>query len=259
MPSPFPGMDPYLEGNWWTTFHAFLAPQLAAQLNPLLRPKYIAAPERQYVSGSREDIFISPAGMIPDVGVRRTRNRSTPKDSTATGIAPALKLRSHARTRVPHYRIEIRDALKRQLVTAIELLSPTHKRSGRKAYLRKRNRFLRSSAHLLEIDLQHQGRRIPLLDPYPQGAYFVLLNRARKRLWTEVWAIAIHDHLPTVPVPLLKGDADVALDLQAAFSRVYEEGNFDLALDYQKPPDVDLSDEEAHWLDEHLRTAGMRK
>src|ERR1700722_18733110 len=71
MPSPFPGMDPYLEGNWWTSFHAFFAPQIASQLNHLLRPKYIAAPERQYTSGSPEDILISPSGMIPDVTVRK--------------------------------------------------------------------------------------------------------------------------------------------------------------------------------------------
>lgn len=43
MPSPFPGMDPYLEGpNLWEGFHANLATEIQSQLNPYLRPKYVA-------------------------------------------------------------------------------------------------------------------------------------------------------------------------------------------------------------------------
>jgi len=40
--SPFPGMDPYLEGEMWQEFHDRLANQISAQLMPLLRPKYVA-------------------------------------------------------------------------------------------------------------------------------------------------------------------------------------------------------------------------
>jgi hypothetical protein len=46
--------------------------------------------------------------------------------------------------------------------------------------------------------------------------------------------------------------------LQAAFEKVYEEGVFDLALDYQQPPDVELSPEEVAWVDKTLREAGLR-
>ena len=41
MPSPFPGMDPYLEGTEWQSFHADLCSQMGRQLAPLLQPKYI--------------------------------------------------------------------------------------------------------------------------------------------------------------------------------------------------------------------------
>ncbi len=168
-------------------------------------------------------------------------------------MAGSVKLRSYRGTKVPHFRIAIRDVDERQLVTAIELLLPTNKGSGRRQYLAKRRRFLHSSAHLLEIDLHHQGRRIPLDDPYPPAAYYVLLNRARKRSWTEVWPIQIDEPLPPVPVPLLKGDADVPLDLQKAFADVYDAGGFDLVVDYHEPPDVELSADEATWLDRLLR------
>src|SRR2546422_1379249 len=42
MPSPFPGMDPYLEAKHWPNFHAWLATEIAGQINPALRPKYAA-------------------------------------------------------------------------------------------------------------------------------------------------------------------------------------------------------------------------
>jgi hypothetical protein len=35
MPSPFPGMDPYLEGSEWTSVHAELSSEIARQLYSL--------------------------------------------------------------------------------------------------------------------------------------------------------------------------------------------------------------------------------
>ena len=203
--------------------------------------------------------MISAGSMRPDVAVWRSKGRAVQGGGAAVAVAPSVRLRTHRATKVPHFRIAIRDVDEERLVTAIELLSPTNKGSGRQEYLRKRRRFLHSAAHLLEIDLHHQGRRIPLNDPYPPAAYYVLLNRARKRGWTEVWPIPLDQSLPTVPVPLLKGDADVPLDLQKAFSDVYDAGGFDLVVDYCQPPDVELSAEEAAWLDDYLRAKGLRK
>ncbi len=197
---------------------------VAHQLVPRLRPKYIALPERKYVFGSPEDVMISDG--IPDV---------------------------------PNFRIEIRNTNDRKVVTTIQLLSPINKEGGREEYLGQRRQFLTSSANLLEIDLHHQGHRLPMGGPYPPGNYFVLLSRAQKRPWTEVWPIAIDQALPTVPVPLLKGDPDVPLNLQEAFARVYDEGGFDLAVDYRRPPDVELHAGESAWVNQHLRSAGFRK
>ena len=42
MGSPFPGLDPYLEGEFWQEFHETLASAIRAQLMPLLSPKYVA-------------------------------------------------------------------------------------------------------------------------------------------------------------------------------------------------------------------------
>src|SRR5207253_253301 len=106
---------------------------------------------------------------------------------------------------VPHFRIAIRDVRKRKLVTMIEFLSPVNKRGdGRRQYLRKRNRILRSKTHLLEIDLLRKGKRMPMEEEYPSGDYFVMVSRAYKRPKAEVWPSSLQQALPTVPVPLLK-------------------------------------------------------
>ncbi|MEW5985766.1 MAG: DUF4058 family protein [Chloroflexota bacterium] len=40
MPSPFPGMDSYLEGYLWADVHQALAGQFRKQLAPAVAPKY---------------------------------------------------------------------------------------------------------------------------------------------------------------------------------------------------------------------------
>ena len=56
--------------------------------------------------------------------------------------------------------MKILELTTRKLVAVIEFLSPTNKRGlERKKYLRKRERILLSSVHLLEIDLLRKGKR----------------------------------------------------------------------------------------------------
>jgi hypothetical protein len=157
---------------------------------------------------------------------------------------------------VPHVTIEIRDTANRELVTAIEVLSPTNKRGdGYDEYLAKRRRILLSTAHLLEIDLLRQGKRVPMKEPLPPAPYFVFLSRAEKRPITDVWPIALSDPLPTVPIPLLPDDGDTFLELQAAFTAMYDLLGYNLAVNYTQPPEVLLAGEAALWLEERLREA----
>ena len=68
MPSPFPGMDPYFEANEiWKGFHHFLADEIAAQLNPLVGPRYFADVEIRTIS---EDVLIATTQTVyPDADV----------------------------------------------------------------------------------------------------------------------------------------------------------------------------------------------
>jgi hypothetical protein len=87
----------------------------------------------------------------------------------------------------------------------------------------------------------------------------VFLNRAEKRKDVEVWPIALESRLPEVAVPLLPGDPDARLDLQAALPTVYDILGYDEMIDYGKPPQGTFSDAELKWVDEQLRRGGRRK
>jgi hypothetical protein len=253
MPSPFPGMDPYLEGDDWTSFHTHFATEIARQLTPKLRPKYVALPEKRF--DVVDDTALSIATIYPDVGVAEMTNSPPETMGQVAATAPHV-LQTVMEERAPHTWVEIRDAASRRLVTTIEILSPWNKRgAGREEYLDKRRSLLRSSSHLVEIDLLRRGRRLPMKDPLPPGSYYVFVSRAQQRPMIQVWPIALDHPLPTFPVPLLPGDADVALDLQSSFQNVYDLCGFDLVLDYSKAPPVSFPDAQAVWVAECLRKA----
>ncbi|MFQ5859343.1 MAG: DUF4058 family protein [Anaerolineae bacterium] len=255
MPSPFPGMDPYLEGSLWTSVHFSLSAEIARQLASKLRPRYLVLPAERFVMEIPESVAVTTADIYPDVSVSDADAKPLSSGSGGAAVAPApLRLATVIPSPVPHVTIEIRDTASRILVTAIEVLSPTNKRgNGREEYLAKRQRILLSTAHLMEIDLLRTGERVPMQQPLPDAPYFVFLSRAESRPLTEVWPIALNEPLPVVPVPLLAGDPDVPLDLQLAFTTVYDELGYDLAVDYTRRPEVALEGEAATWVEERLR------
>lgn len=258
MPSPFPGMDPYVEGHLWTTFHFAFGAEIVRQLAPRLRPRYLVLPVERFVLEETTDVLITNASLYPDVGVVAPQ----PVDSSIAVplmMEAPLQLATVIPQAVPHVSIEIRDVAQRQLVTAIEILSPTNKRGeGRLEYLAKRRRLLLSAAHLLEFDLLRQGQRVPMQEPLPDAPYFVLLSRADHRPFLDVWPVALDQPLPTVPIPLLPGDADQPLDVQATFTATYDLLGYDLLLNYRDPPEVPLEVAASEWAVARLAAAGLR-
>ena len=266
MAAPFPGMDPYIEqAALWLDFHNNLAVEVQGQLNALIQPKYFAG-LGSYVTYDVIDVELSlPLGhraVRPDVDVWRTGMPGGPPGPGVAVITPAP-----AEAVVPLdaplelLSVEVRATAGRELVTAVEILSPVNKRPGHPArgdYLGKRADLLRSPAHLLEIDLLRGGERPPLLTPVPQAPYYVILSRAPTRPAVEVWPIQIADPLPVLPVPLRPPDADVPLDLGAAVAAVYARGGFATRIDYTQAPPAPLVSEEVVWMDARLRAQGRR-
>src|SRR3712207_3921088 len=119
MPSPFPGMDPYLEGPLWTTVLTQLTAEIARQLAPKLRPRYLALSTERFVIEMPEGVAVTTSDLYPDVSVFETG--PLPFRGQEAGIATApLRLATVMPSRVPHVTVEVRDVENRHLVTAIE-------------------------------------------------------------------------------------------------------------------------------------------
>ena len=258
MPSPFPGMDPYLEGEMWQEFHETLAGAIRAQLLPQLAPKYVALLAKRYVIDRPAlGVFDLPAShnIYPDVHIAETPGRRIAETRPGAAVVdePAVEVASFMD--VPQLSIEIRDVAQRRLVTIIEILSPANKYGeGKFEYNQRRVELLRTETHVLEIDLLRQGARIPLQGDIPPAHYYVYLSRSQRRPFTQVWATGLPERLPTVPVPLLPPDPDVTLDIQAAIRACFDLVGYERLLDYSaSPPPPDLDSTLGAWVADLLR------
>ena len=250
MPSPFPGMDPYLEGYMWPDVHHELATMFKRLLVPLVRPNYAVRIE---VSIYNDRVPAHELGiMYPDVEILHPQpqsNRLIRETAGAIAIAPApLSIPLTIMTQVRQASVQIRDVASNRLVTSIEILSPSNKREpGMTAYLLKRDELRLAEVHLLEIDLLRRGKRTWPQESIPATAYLATLIRAR-HIQAEVWPIGLREHLPILPVPLRQPDADVPLDFKRALDTIYDESDYPLTLDYgQPPPEPPLSEEDTAW------------
>ena len=259
MPSPFPGMDPYLEGYLWVDVHNALASKIRQQLVPKLRPRYTARLEIYLVEDT------APEGEIgilyPDVEVLRALSTTASGSAAvetpaavsegAVLVTPApltLPLLLPVEVRIAS--VEIRDTANHTLVACIEILSPVNKREpGLTPYRQKRQRLYNANVHLIEIDLLRRGTR-PFNHPrLPDTAYLVTVTRAQVGT-VDVWPLRLQEPLPTVPVPLRSPDADVPLHLEESLTDIYEEAAYDLSIDYrQLPPPPTLSPADHQWLE----------
>ncbi|MBF8284739.1 MAG: hypothetical protein HW378_3654 [Anaerolineales bacterium] len=257
--SPFPGMDPYLEGDLWQEFHDRLANQISEQLLPQLQPKYVALLNKRYViNPSLFGIAALPPErtIYPDVHVARPPQLKETTEVVYGVTPPTLEVVNPLPEEMPLLNIEIRDVAERRLVTVIEILSPVNKRgSGLRDDVEKRTALLQTQTHLLEIDLLRQGARIPFIGELPPAPYYIFLSRFPHRPRTSVWTIRLHDRLPVVPVPLLPPDPDVPLDLQAAVNACFDLVGYERLLDYaQPPPPPELSAEDLVWVRSRIET-----
>lgn len=258
MPSPFPGIDPFIEEQKWVDFHHELIAVMRESLVPRVRPRYeVSVEERVYVEHA-------PNGHLelirPDVTVLEREGQEASSESTvatAVAVAPVvLTLPMPERMREAFLAIRKRET--REVVTIVEVLSPGNKRpgsDGRREYLSKREAILQSAAHLVELDLLRQGERLPTIEPLPPADYYAFICRGQRRPRAEVYPWTLRYPLPPIPVPLAGDDPDVALDLQSIFNTVYDRAGYDYSLDYRRPIEPPLSDADTAWAQQVLAAA----
>jgi hypothetical protein len=240
MPSPFPGMDPFLEHPaFFPDLHEAMHVYIREALQALLPAPYFAVikerlwveasaryvePDTDVIHGSLIGAEAETGGLAIATGVIETRTRPLVFELTDDQRSEAY--------------VEIRTRLAEgdeRVVTAIEVLSLSNKtpgEKGRQLYLEKQNEILRSSIHLVEIDLLRGGEHTtPMaLERLQRKAgafdYHVSVHRFDEpgRFFLYPWKLEVP--LPEVAVPLLPGDGEVPLDLQAVFTRCYDTGPY---------------------------------
>jgi hypothetical protein len=258
MPSPFPGMDPFIENQEWTDFHTRFITVIGEVLTPRLRQRYIVRIERrvyvEHLSGGVESI-------IPDVTVLKSQVDHRPsREVTPSAVSTAAPAPVECTLPMPEEKREafivIRGRRSREVAAVIELLSPTNKLRGAdgfREYMKKRESVLQSSAHLVELDLLRGGRRLPTIDPLPDGDYYAFVCRRERRPKAQVHAWTIRDRLPAIPVPLSENDPDVELDLQEVFTVTYDRAAYEDSIDYAEKLSPPLAGDDSRWIQEILR------
>jgi hypothetical protein len=224
MPSPFPGMDPYLEdAKRWPAFHH----QLAASLYQILLPSLV------------------------------DRYRARVNSRTYTTELP-LFTSIIKEDRTEEF-IELRDRSDGHLVTLIDIVSPANRTTslGRDSYMATRTVAEQQRAAIVEIDLVTQGQ--PMLDyprdNLPEHDYTITVTRPSSPGKFEIYTSTIAKRLPKFRLPLAMDDKDTALELQDVFRRAYDLAGFSSIVDYKSamPPDVRFPAATRSWIDSHLQ------
>ncbi|MFZ1752223.1 MAG: DUF4058 family protein [Caldilineaceae bacterium] len=250
MPSPFPGMDPYLEHpSLWPDVHNRLITAIADEISPQVAPNYYVGLERRaYLFKPDDIVFVGR----PDVSIVDPPRQ--PAQPVMAGFAVAepsaiYEVDLPMAEEVSESFLEIREVKTGRLITLMELLSPVNKISdeGREQYIRKRADVLRTWTNLVEIDLLRAGKPMPMVGPDVESDYRILISPGWRRPHARLHAFSLHQPIPEISIPLQEGEDEPTLALNDVQHSLYKRARFDLRLDYHKPPVPPLSDADTAW------------
>jgi hypothetical protein len=209
MPSPFPGMDPFIEDQEWDDFQPTLNAVMAECLAPALEPRYVARIQRR------------------DYNERLPGPQERRETYLVIREVPSMEIVTVIETLSPTNKRASSD--------------------GREQYLAKRQEILQSRTNLVELDLLRGGKRLPVVG-MPPGDYFAIVSRGHRRPRTDVYPWTLRQPLPSIPIPLKKDEPEVPLDLQHVFTTVYDRARYQLSLNYAANPSVPPSEVEMAWM-----------
>ncbi len=248
MPTPFPGMDPYLEHpDLWRDVHHRLIAALADDLAPRLRPHYRVKVEvRVYAAMPDKLDFIG----VPDAGIIQVNE-------------PAVAYRTPTRPRsvellvpdvIEEGYLEIQEVVSGEVITVIEILSPANKRpgEGRRFYETKRGLVLASATHLVEIDLLRAHQPMPASGNGSSTHYRILVSRSPHRPKADLYAFDVQEPIPAVPLPLQPGEEEPTVELNRILHDLYDRAGYDLSIDYRREPTPPFDGENATWVEKLL-------
>ena len=250
MRPPFPGMDPWLESpGIWPGFHNWLIAAIADELSPKLAPRYFVALESRttVLTGRDLDLFYRP-----DVAIQATQSRARDREGNLAVLelpeVQTFTVSVADDEEVEERFIRILELPSRKLVTVIEVLSPTNKKTAetRAEYITKRQALIRSRVNFVEIDLLRGGQPMPLEHSPPGFDYRILVCRA-PGLMGLLFPFVFRSPIPPISIPLLAGDPEPMLDLNSVVHALIERARYHLIVDYFQPPDPPLRPADEAW------------
>ena len=266
--NPFPGMNPYLESEGiWPDFHNELISQLRSALTAHL-------PDRYHISLQQRTEVVPPLGPAPDLALiipdalvtdepAPSLLEATPEATgTATAVAAppeegaAVRVRMPREVRVTWLRVEAMP--ERDVVTIVEVLSPTNKApgTGRLQYLREREAISASYVNLVEIDLLRRGQPMPLETLPPASDYRILICRGLEHPNALLYPFTVQQAIPKFTLPLLPEDEELEVDLGAIVNGMHHTVRYgQVARYHEPPPEPAFEGEMATWVKE--RVAGF--
>jgi len=261
MPSPFPGMDPFLESQpRGEIFHGWFIHKLAE----LALPK--AALLGCWIDVERDVYGVDPSGELVLIGeaddVFSISSAETRWSGNGAGVVTLAAPRSvrevvvdpeESRQHRQHFLVVRENQKWPRVLAVVELLSPANK-IGKYArtYGAKRAKMLASLSHFMEIDLLRNGHN-PSRDHFsdmPSTPYFVFVARKTTAGRNEEgYPIRIQDRLPTIGLPLWGNRPDLPLDLAQAFQAAYDLTTGGRPIDYKTEPipEPPLAADDAAW------------
>jgi hypothetical protein len=258
MPSPFPGMDPYLEHpSTWPNVHHRLITAIADDLAPQLLPKYqVLVEERIYQVETQDAILVG----APDVLVQQLRAKT---EASAVAVAPPSTAPLSVTLTIPETvrqgYLEVREIVTGQVITVIEVLSPVNKRAGkgRLDYENKRAMILSSSSNFVEIDLLRQGQPMPIQTDLVRSHYRILVSPQEQRPQADLYCFNLPDPIHSFVLPLRSGDHLPTINLRSLLDGIYDRSGYGLVIDYAQPTVPPLAASDAAWANQWIKAKNV--
>lgn len=217
---PFPGqIDPWAEAKrYFQQIHAGMIEHLVAQINDTLL-------EMGYVAGRETSLTIAEQRFEPDVYVE-TRTPSPRKPPQPWNYAAAAALLETAPAVILNLDEPLQDAIfiremdSSQLVTVVELISPSNKTDPQeiRRYQECRTQLLSEHINVVEIDLTRSNTRLlnhSAVEEYPYHVLIYLPGENPGYIGMEYG-----ERLKRIALPL-RGEA-LPVDLQVAYDAAYQ-------------------------------------
>ena len=260
MPSPFPGMDPYLERpSRWLGFHNKFVVALSFALNEALPPGYSAEVDERVLLVEDDTPRSSRRPDVSILGSDATPIKTVSQPGGVAVLERPEKVKMEWVEWIDEWFLEVRDD-DDVVVTVIEVLSPTNKSNsdGRKEYLAKRKRVLASETNLVEIDLLREGPRFVTRATNAPFDYYVLIAKPDNRSEGDLFPFTIRDPIPRFVLPLRPPDVGPIVDLNEVLRETYDRSHLERRVNYSQDPVPPLNGDDAAWADALLREKGLR-